>query len=364
MKAPRFVHQYVDRHGHARCYLRRKGYPKIPLPGLPWSPQFMAVYEVAMAGEAPKTIVGANRIKKGTVAGLVHTYLNSVTFGELADETKRTRKNILNNFAKEHGDKPVALLKREHIAAMFTKKATKRFAARNWLKTVRALMQFAVSDGMLKTDPTAGVKNLSGKTDGFKQWSDDDVAAFEKRWPIGTRERLAMALLLWTLQRRGDVVRMGRQHIRQTPDGAVIDVKQNKTGTKLAIPILPELKAVLDATPSDHLTFLTTGFGKPFAVAGFTNWFREACNAARLGKGTSAHGLRKAGCRRFAEKGFTVHEISAWSGHADLRELAKYTKAVDQARLAWAGVAKLAKERTSSGYPDGPGSQIEKISQQ
>jgi hypothetical protein len=58
----------------------------------------------------------------------------------------------------------------------------------------------------------------------------------------------------------------------------VIDVKQKKTGTKLAIPVLPELQAVLDAMPSDHLTFLTTGFGKPFAVGGFTNWFREACN--------------------------------------------------------------------------------------
>ncbi len=362
MKAPKYVHQYIDRNGHPRFYLRRKGQPKIPLPGLPWSPKFMAAYEAAISNNAPKTIVVANRIQKGTVAGLVHTYLNSVTFGELAAETKRTRKNILNNFSKEHGDKPVALLKREHIVAMFAKKASRRFAARNWLKTVRALMLFAVNDGSLKADPTAGIKNLSGKTDGFRSWDDNDIAAFERRWPVGTREHLAMALLLWTLQRRGDVVRMGRQHIRQTPDGPVIDVKQNKTGTKLAIPVLPELQAVLDSSPSDHLTFLITSFNKPFAVAGFTNWFRAACNAAGVPAGTSAHGLRKAGCRRFAELGFTVHEIAAWSGHADLREMAKYTRSVDQARLAWAGAAKLAKKRTASGYPPAPGSQIEKIS--
>ncbi len=349
MKSPKHVHGYVDRHGRARFYLRRKGQPQIPLPGLPWSPQFTAVYEAALSAEPTKTIAVANRIRKGTVAALVHSYLNSITFGELAGETKRTRKNILNNFSKEHGDKPVALLKRQHIVAMFTKKAPKRFAARNWLKTVRALMQFAVADGTLKADPTASIKNLSGKTDGFRQWDDGDIAKFEKRWPIGTRERLAMALLLWTLQRRGDVVRMGRQHIRQTEDGPVLDVKQNKTGAKLAIPVLPELQGVLDATRSDHLTFLITGFNKPFAVAGFTNWFREACNAAGVPQGTSAHGLRKAGCRRFAELGFTVHEIAAWSGHADLRELAKYTKAVDQARLAWAGAAKLAKKRTAGG---------------
>lgn len=352
MKMPKHVQAFIDRHGKARFYLRRKGHRQIPLPGLPWSPQFMAAYEAGMSNEAsPKTVVVANRIKAGTVDALVHSYFNSITFGELATETKRTRKNILNNFAKEYGGDPVALLQRKHVEAMFKKKAAKRFAARNWLKTVRALMQFAVAEGRLKDDPTFGIKNLSGKTDGFRTWDESDIAAFEARWPIGTRERLALALLLWTLQRRGDVVRMGRQHIRQTPDGPVIDVKQNKTGTKLAIPVLPELQAVLDASPSDHLTFLTTSFGKPFAVAGFTNWFREACNAAGVPKGTSAHGLRKAGCRRFAEAGFSVHEIAAWSGHADLREIARYTKVADQARMAWAGAAKLTKGEQASVKP-------------
>ena len=232
------------------------------------------------------------------------SYFNSMAFQALAPETRRTRRNILERFRAEHGDKRSGMLKREHVNVMFAKKAATRFAARNWLKTVRALMQFAVNDGMLASDPTAGIKNLSGKTDGFRTWDEDDIAAFERRWPIGTRERLALALLLWTLQRSGDVVRMGLQHVRQTPDGSVIDVKQNKTGTKLAIPVLPELQAVLDATPSNHLTFLTTSFGKPFAVAGFTNWFREACNAAGVPKGTSAHGLRKAGCRRSPKRGF------------------------------------------------------------
>jgi integrase len=75
---------------------------------------------------------------------------------------------------------------------------------------------------------------------------------------------------------------------------------------------LSELQAVLDATPSEHLTFLTTSFGKPFAVAGFTNWFRETCKAAGVPQGTSsAHGLPKARCRRFAEAGSSVHEIAA-----------------------------------------------------
>jgi integrase len=134
---------------------------------------------------------------------------------------------------------------------------------------------------------------------------------------------------------------VGRQHIRNTPDGAVIDVKQQKTGTKLAIPIHPDLQAVLDATPSGHLTFLTTAFGKPFAAAGFTNWFREACNAAGLPRGTSAHGLRKAACRRLAEAGCSANQIAAISGHKSLAEVERYTIAANQERMARMGVETL-----------------------
>jgi integrase len=233
---------------------------------------------------------------------------------------------------------------------MFAKKAATRFAARNWLKTVRALMQFAVAEGLLATDPTAGIKNLSGKTDGFRTWNEDDIAAFETRHLIGTRERLALALLVNTAQRRGDVVRMGRQHIRN----GLIEVKQQKTGTKLAVPIHPDLQAVLDATPSGHLTFLTTSFGKPFTAAGFTNWFRGACNEAGLPRGTSAHGLRKAACRRLAEAGCSANVIAAISGHKSLSEVERYTIAANQERMARMGVDTLiagTKGRTGSVKP-------------
>ena len=350
MKMPKYTQAFIDRHGTARFYFRKAGSKQVPLPGLPWSPQFMAAYEGALEGQAPPIEIGASRTKPGTINALVVSYFNSMAFQALAPETRRTRRNILERFRAEHGDKRSALLKREHVNVMFAKKSATRFAARNWLKTVRALMQFAVAEGLLTADPTAGIKNLSGKTDGFRTWNEDDIAAFEARHPIGTRERLALALLLNTAQRRGDVVQMGRQHIR---NGA-IEVKQQKTGTKLAIPIHPDLQAVLDATPSDHLTFLTTSFGKPFAAAGFTNWFREACDAAGLPRGTSAHGLRKAACRRLAEAGCSANVIAAISGHKSLNEVERYTIAANQERMARLGVDTLIAEtkgRTGSVKP-------------
>jgi integrase len=174
-------------------------------------------------------------------------------------------------------------------------------------------------------------------------WTEAEIEQFESVHAVGTRARLAFALLLYTGQRRADVVRMGRQHIRND----MLHVKQEKTGVRLEIPIVPELQEILDATPSDNLTFLTLTTGKPFSAEVFSNWFRTVCDAAGL-QHCSAHGLRKAAARRLAESGCSVHEIAAITGHASLREVARYTAAADQRRLATAAMDKV-KTRTASG---------------
>jgi integrase len=358
MKAPKFTHGFVDRHGTARFYFRKAGCKQVPLPGLPWSPVFMAAYQEALTGVKAQAELGAKRIKPGSIDALVLGYFHSITFGELAAETKRTRRNILERFAEEHGDKRAGKLQREHITAIFSKKRDKRFAARNWLKTIRALMQFAVADGRLKEDPTTGIKNLSSKTEGFRSWTEDDIAKFVRRWPVGTRERLALELLVCTAQRRSDIVRMGRQHIRMTKDGPAIDVVQQKTGNKLAIPIHPDLQAALDAVPSNHLTFLTTLYGRPFSAPGFTNWFRATCNQAGIPRGTSAHGLRKAACRRLAEAGCSANVIASISGHRSLNEVERYTRAADQARMARDGMATLVEQTRKRTEVANPGDRV------
>ena len=139
-----------------------------------------------------------------------------------------------------------------------------------------------------------GVTRAKIETEGYITWEEHHIATFEAHHPIGSRARRALALLLGTGQRRSDIVTMGRQHVR----GDKIRVKQSKTGKTLMIPIGDELRAAIEATPADHLTFLTTARGKPFTATGFTNWFRDMCNEAGLPNGLSAHGLRKAMCRR------------------------------------------------------------------
>jgi integrase len=349
-RPPKYVQGFVDRHGKGRFYFRRAGFKTVALPGLPWSPEFMAVYEVALAGQpAP---IASERVKPGTIRALAVSYYNSIAFRSMKPSTQSVYRNIIDRFCREtdkdghgHGDKSAAGLQREHVVKLMAARADKPDSANGLRKAIRAMMKHAVEISLRADDPTRDVRAIRVKSDGYHSWNDDEVAQFERRHPVGSRARLALALLLYTGQRRSDVVRMGRQHIR---DG-VLHVRQLKTGAELALPVHADLQAIIAESAAGHMTFLVTEFGKPFTSAGFGNWFREQCDMANL-RHCSAHGLRKAAARRLAEAGCTEHEIASITGHASLREITRYTKAADQKRLATAAMEKV-KAGTSSVKP-------------
>lgn len=340
MRPPKYTRGFVDRHGKARWYFRREGFKQIALPGLPWSPQFMAAYEEAMGGESnSRPEIGASRTLPGTFDALIVSFYNSTVFKGWSAETRRTRRNIIERWRADtapgaqlnNGRCRVTHLQTRHIDSLVAAKMSTPFAAKNFLKTLNALLAFAVADGFRKDNPAAtATAPKTKKTDGFRSWGEEEIATFEAHHKLGSRPRLALALLLYTCQRRTDVVGMGRQHVR----GDLMGVRQSKTGEPLSIPIHPELQTVIDATPRENLTFLMTEFGKPFTPAGFTNAFRDWCAEAGVPKGYSAHGLRKAACRRLAEAGCSASQIMAVSGHRSLAEAEKYVRAANQVGLA------------------------------
>jgi integrase len=343
-----YVHAWVDkRRGGAkpRYYFRRPGFKRVPLPGLPGSAEFMAAYEAALTGQtAPRLPIGAGRVRAGTIGALALAYFNSPMFLALAAITKRSYRSIIEAFTREHGDKPLALIEEKHIKGMLARKVATPAAANNWLQLVKILMRFAVEEGMRKDNPAIGVRRIRRQSDGFHTWTEEEIAQFEAHHPIGSMARLAFGLLLYTAQRRSDVIRMGRQHVQN----GKARVRQQKTRAELTIRVHPDLQAILSATPSEHLTFIVTEQGKPYTPMRFTHWFRGCCDAAGLPKRCKAHGLRKAACRRLAEAGCSEKVIAAISGHATLAEVQRYTKAADQERLADAGIAAII-SRTSSG---------------
>ena len=341
LKLPKYVHGFVDRHGKPRFYFRRPGFETKRLRGLPYSSEFMRDYEFAMADQPLP--VGAGKVRPGTMTALAISYFASPEFRTLRSSTQRAYRGMIDQICRDHGDKRAADMRREHVVKLMAVRAEQPGAANGLRMALRVMMKHAVAIGLRADDPTRDVRAIRVKTDGHHSWTDNEIEQFEQHHPVGSRAHLALALLLHTGQRRGDVIRMGAQHAR----GGILTVKQEKTGIELAIPIHADLERALAASPSGHLTFLTTKYDRPFTAIGFSNWFRHQCDAAGLPH-CSAHGLRKAAARRLAEAGCTPHEIGAITGHVSLAELARYTKAVDQRRLAEVAMAKT---RTSIGKP-------------
>jgi integrase len=287
----------------------------------------MAAYQAALATITPVEIGAKKRSGPGSLSAAIAAYYGSLEFRALSPGTQAKTRATLERFREAHGNKPVRLLPRKFITHMLS--TMQPHAARNWLKALRSLMQYCVAHEMIDEDPTFGIRTKVPKSDGHHTWSDDEIAQFEAHHPIGSKARLALALGLYTAQRRGDVIRMGRQHIRDS----ALHVKQQKTGKPLDLPVRPELQAVIDATPCGHLTFLITKSGKSYGPTVFSEQFRRWCDDAGLPPRCNFHGLRKAAARRFAELGCSANEIAAWTGQS-LREVERYTKAADQVRLA------------------------------
>jgi integrase len=168
--------------------------------------------------------------------------------------------------------------------------------------------------------------------------------------------RLGFALALNTCQRSSDLIEMGRQHLGVAIIDGVrvpgISVRQHKTGTRLMIPVDPELQAIIDATPSGNLTFLVSERGKPFKNANsFGHRMRLWAKEAGL-TGCPLHGLRKASCRRMAEAGCTGPEIMAVSGHKSLAEVERYIRDAEQKRMAERAIARTTSyPRVDQSYP-------------
>jgi integrase len=219
------------------------------------------------------------------------------------------------------------------------RRAKTPYYARHFLDAMRSLFRWAVEAGVAQVDPTVGVKNPKQPTgDGFRPWTEDDVAAYEKRWPLGTRQRVWLDVLLYTGLRRGDAVRLGRPHVR---DG-IASIKTEKTGTPIVIPILPLLARTLAVGPCGDLSFIAGAGGGPLTKASFSVFFREACRAA--GVPGSAHGVRKIVATRAANAGATVAELEAIFGWEGGRMAALYTRGADRVRLAKKAMHKLANE--------------------
>lgn len=323
----------VDRHGNVRVYVRIPGGKKVRLREPVGSQAFVEEHKAVLLGK-PRQVAKAVPASKGTIRWVIQQYYTSAEFKKLDSRTQRVRRLILEKLCGKHGDKRYDELEPRHIRQWRDARTDTPEAANGIIKALRQVYAYAVKNDLAKINPAAAVEYLtSNNPTGFHSWTLSEVERFEERHPIGTMARLALALMLYTAQRRSDAVLFGPAHVN---DGWLCFTQQKNRNRKpvyLEIPIRPELQAIIDASPCGDETFLVTEFRKPFSTNGFGNWFRKRCDDAGLSH-CSAHGLRKAAAARLADLGASEHEIMAITGHQTSKEVGRYTKAARQKHLA------------------------------
>lgn len=338
-RLPPHVERFVSK-GKTYLYFRRGKGPRTPLPSDPTSQAFADAYSAALAG-APKPAkqVLPSEVR-GTLAALVADYMRHGSYRSLRATTRQSYATPLEVIRVEHGHRTVAGMTRGGVQSkILDPYADRPGAALAILKMLRVLISHAIVRDWIKNDPTRGIKRP--KSGEVRSWTDTEIASFEMRWPIGTKERLAFALQLFTGQRRSDVHRMTWADI----EAGVIHVVQQKTGEKLWIPIHRDLAPVLALAAREHVTILNTSFGKPYTVDGYSNWLRDAITAAGLPLGAKPHGLRKAAGRRLADAGCSAHEIMSVLGHRSLAEAERYTREANKRRLGKSAITKLERQK-------------------
>lgn len=344
----RYLHRFRTRHGKTIWYVRKPGERRIRIQGEFGTPDFNSQVQAALAGtiQAPQR---RHKAISGTVAWLWETYRATTAWTVLSPATRKQRENIMEGVLAKIGAEPYARIKRADIVASRDARASTPAQARNFLDAMRGIFRWALEAEYIKVDPTAGVKNPARPPgEGFPAWTEEDVEAYQKKWVIGTKERVWLDVLLYTGMRRGDAVRLGRQHVR---DGiATLRTEKSQDEIVVTIPILPVLSITLKKGPTGDLAFICGEKGEALTKESFGNLFRVACRDAGVKK--SAHGIRKFAATNAANNGATVSQLEAIFGWAGGQMAALYTKTANRRRLALGAMHMLNRSEPSMCPPE------------
>jgi integrase len=338
-----YLHPFYTRHGKLRIEFRRKGFKRVGLPGLPGSAEFMAAYHAALEQKPPE--INAAKTIPGTVNAAVVLFYKSGRFLNNKPITQRSDRRMLEAFRIRFGKLSMTTLDRKSIQRIIDEKVGKPARQRHLLRLIRMLLAFAVEQGWRTDNPAIGIKPPRYKTQGYHSWTEEELQQYEAHHAVGTKARLAFALLLWTAQRRSDVVQLGPANLRS----GHFHFTQSKTGKPMKLMVAQPLVDVLAATPIVGVgTYLVTDEGKPYTAHSFGNRFKDWCADAGLPQ-CSAHGLRKACLRRGAEAQLTEDMIASISGHENMDEIRTYVRAANKARMAAEGMAKIVAKFNNGG---------------
>jgi integrase len=340
------VIQDTQRDGRLRLRYRAPGSPARDLPTPFGSDAFWRAYASAKTGQSAPVDDGTTKRRKaatGSLRALVDEYYRRASDYVAADPlTQSDKRGVIEGVLKEQlapdnpllfEDCPVKSFTPRHAVVLRDRKAALPNAANKRLRYLKMVFDWAVEARLAESNPLEKVKKLKVPRKGFHAWTPDEVRQFEAKHPIGTKARLALALMAFTGLRVSDLRQVGKQHIR---DGW-LELPQHKNRRRapkiIRVPVLPELQQIIDQSPTGDSTLLVTEFGHPFSIKGAANKVKDWCVAAGLPH-CSAHGVRKAGASVAAENGATEAQLMAIFGWEDAKQAVLYTRSARQKKLA------------------------------
>lgn len=304
---------------------------------LAWPTQQTLV--AAMRGEAPSEKPAVKRDAPGTIGALIASLIASGQYKALSPVSKTGYMSPLNAIREQHGHRSVAGLTKERIKTFILDPLADRpGAALDTLKKLRILIRHAIDKGWINGDPSVGIKRPKCKE--IRAWTDAELAAFERRWPIGTNQRTAYALMLNMGTARVDTHALTWHQV-----DADARYTRHKTKVSVEMAVAEDLRNALEAMPRRQVTVINSKYGKPYTVDSFSGFMRDAIRAAGLPLDCQPHGLRKTLGRLLADAGCTAHEIMAALGHTTLAEAERYTREADRRRGGKRAVTKLDEHR-------------------
>lgn len=333
---PDNVTEYTDRHGGKRYRFRKAGLPTYHFRNQPGTPEFMEEYLLAKAAAKPAP---EPRYEAGTVDAVIAALYATPRWRKMKPSSRRTYQGIIEKFRAKHGTRKIKAITTAMIDKKLGEMESTPAAANNYRKSLARVFRQAIKMGLMKHNPVEATDAYKMEGDGYHTWTEEEIAAYEAKWPVGTRERLAFALLLHTAVRRSDMIKIGPAN----RNGDRLNLDHEKNDSETSIPITPELEEAIAPFSDTTGPYLQTMHGKPYTADGFGNWFRRKVKDAGLPLGCSPHGLRKAMSRRLAESGATNQQGRAVTGHKTDKEFTRYAAKANKARMADDAMANVSK---------------------
>jgi integrase len=310
--------------------------------------------ETGMAITRPER--GTAPVVEQSVAWLVRQFMASAQVKALKPSTRLRFDDLLRRLCALPwpkagpdaivGDAAYDSVKMEHMLQIRARFAETPAQADYMMKAVRAMFYWAAERGFSTTiNPAARIGSL-WQGDGHAPWTYEDHDKFCARWQVGTQQRLAVDIALFTGMRVVDLHMLGPQHLRhgwlhwveeKGKDSKALK-RRGKGNKPREWKAHSELLASIAATTHGIRNFIVRPDGQPYARPdrlgrAIVRWAKAA------GVAKSAHGIRKLGATMLADNGADLITIRDFLGHSSFAEAEIYIRNRDKRRASERAVA-------------------------